>query len=173
MYGLPPDPVVTTRDLPSMWRHAGAAAAGLVAAAAAAFAAERLGRRGSSTADVTGQGPRGERPGREARPGRRARRRGRRGERPMVPPAEFTSYYGKPVLNPPVWEAPDIAGYLFLGGLAGASSLLGAGAQLTGRPGLARAAKTGALGAIACPWPRWCTTSDGRPGSSTCCACSR
>ena len=45
VYGLPPDPVVTTRDLPSMWRHAGAAAAGLAAAAAAAFAAEWLGRR--------------------------------------------------------------------------------------------------------------------------------
>ena len=44
VYGLPPDPVVTTRDLPSMWRHAGAAAAGLVAAAATAFAAEWLGR---------------------------------------------------------------------------------------------------------------------------------
>ena len=44
VYGLPPDPVVTTRDLPSMWRHAGAAAAGLVAAAAAAFAAEWLRR---------------------------------------------------------------------------------------------------------------------------------
>ncbi len=45
VYGLPPDPVVTTRDLPSMWRHAGLAATGLVAAAAAAFAAEWLGRR--------------------------------------------------------------------------------------------------------------------------------
>jgi formate dehydrogenase iron-sulfur subunit len=42
VYGLPPDPVVTTRDLPSMWRHAGLAAAGLAAAAAAAC----LGRRG-------------------------------------------------------------------------------------------------------------------------------
>jgi hypothetical protein len=65
----------------------------------------------------------------------------------MVPEAEFTSYYGKPVLNPPVWEARDIAGYFFLGGLAGGSSLLAAGADLTGRPGLSRAAKTGALGA--------------------------
>jgi formate dehydrogenase iron-sulfur subunit len=46
VYGLPPDPVVTTRDLPSMWRHAAAAATGLMAAAAAAFAAEWLGRRG-------------------------------------------------------------------------------------------------------------------------------
>jgi formate dehydrogenase iron-sulfur subunit len=37
VYGLPPDPVVTTRDLPSMWKHAGVAAAGMVAAVAAAF----------------------------------------------------------------------------------------------------------------------------------------
>ena len=65
----------------------------------------------------------------------------------MVPPAEFTSYYGKPILNPPVWHAPDIPGYLFLGGLAGASSLLAAGADLTGRPALSRAAKAGAAAA--------------------------
>jgi formate dehydrogenase iron-sulfur subunit len=45
VYGLPPDPVVTTRDLPSMWRHAGAAAAALAALAAAAFAAGALGER--------------------------------------------------------------------------------------------------------------------------------
>jgi formate dehydrogenase iron-sulfur subunit len=31
VYGLPPDPVVTTRDLPSMWRHAGVAALALLA----------------------------------------------------------------------------------------------------------------------------------------------
>jgi formate dehydrogenase iron-sulfur subunit len=31
VYGLPPDPVVTTRDLPRMWRHAAAAAGGLAA----------------------------------------------------------------------------------------------------------------------------------------------
>jgi formate dehydrogenase iron-sulfur subunit len=35
VYGLPPDPVVTTRDLPRMWRHAGIAAVGLAAAVAA------------------------------------------------------------------------------------------------------------------------------------------
>ena len=35
VYGLPPDPVVTTRDLPSMWRHAGVAAAALAAGLAA------------------------------------------------------------------------------------------------------------------------------------------
>jgi formate dehydrogenase iron-sulfur subunit len=42
VYGLPPDPVVTTRDLPSMWRHAGAAALTLAATAAASFAAAVL-----------------------------------------------------------------------------------------------------------------------------------
>jgi formate dehydrogenase iron-sulfur subunit len=45
VYGLPPDPVVTTRDLPSMWRHAGAAAVTLAALAAASFAAGVLGGR--------------------------------------------------------------------------------------------------------------------------------
>src|ERR671938_119237 len=37
VYGLPPDPVVPTRDLPRMWRYAGAAALTFLAAAASAF----------------------------------------------------------------------------------------------------------------------------------------
>jgi formate dehydrogenase iron-sulfur subunit len=37
VYGLPPDPVVTTRDLPAMWRRAGVAALTMAAAAAIAF----------------------------------------------------------------------------------------------------------------------------------------
>jgi formate dehydrogenase iron-sulfur subunit len=37
VYGLPPDPVVTSRDLPRMWRWAGAAAAVLAAGVAIAF----------------------------------------------------------------------------------------------------------------------------------------
>jgi len=41
VYGLPPDPVVTTRDLPSMWRHAAAAAAVAAAAVVAAFLGSR------------------------------------------------------------------------------------------------------------------------------------
>ncbi len=36
VYGLPPDPVVTTRDLPSMWKRAGIAALALLAGIAAA-----------------------------------------------------------------------------------------------------------------------------------------
>ena len=42
VYGLPPDPVVTTRDLPSMWRHVGAAAAALAGGTVAAFAMAAL-----------------------------------------------------------------------------------------------------------------------------------
>jgi len=80
--------------------------------------------------------------------GPRRRRRGGRAEQLMVPEAEFTSYYGRPVIKEPVWRTPDVPGYLFLGGLAGASSVLAAGAQLAGYRELAKVAKTGALGAI-------------------------
>ncbi len=41
VYGLPPDPVVTTRDLPQMWRWAGAAAGVLAAGIVIAFAGRR------------------------------------------------------------------------------------------------------------------------------------
>ncbi|MFC0554297.1 4Fe-4S dicluster domain-containing protein [Planotetraspora thailandica] len=41
VYGLPPDPVVTTRDLPQMWRWAGGAALTLVGAAMASFLRRR------------------------------------------------------------------------------------------------------------------------------------
>jgi formate dehydrogenase iron-sulfur subunit len=41
VYGLPPDPVVTTRDLPAMWKRAALTAAGVVAAVAAAFVGVR------------------------------------------------------------------------------------------------------------------------------------
>ncbi|GAB3214329.1 NrfD/PsrC family molybdoenzyme membrane anchor subunit [Marinactinospora thermotolerans] len=104
-----------------------------------------------NTSEVTREGIRGARPDHDAIPGsagRRRPRRGGRGERLMVPKAEFRSYYGKPVLNQIVWAPYDIGGYLFLGGLAGASSVLAAGAELSGRPVLARAMKIGALGAI-------------------------
>lgn len=37
VYGLPPDPVVTTRDMPAMWRRAGVAALAMAAGAVAAF----------------------------------------------------------------------------------------------------------------------------------------
>jgi formate dehydrogenase iron-sulfur subunit len=37
VYGLPPDPVVPTRDLPSMWKYAGMAATAFAAAAVSVF----------------------------------------------------------------------------------------------------------------------------------------
>lgn len=37
VYGFPPDPVVTTRDMPDMWKYAGAAAATIAAGAVASF----------------------------------------------------------------------------------------------------------------------------------------
>ncbi len=79
--------------------------------------------------------------------GTRARRRPK-GEQLMVPRAEFRSYYGRPVIKAPSWAARDIAGYFFLGGLAGAGSVLAAGAQLTGRTTLAAAMKVSSLAAV-------------------------
>lgn len=72
----------------------------------------------------------------------------RRGEQLMVPRAEFDSYYGRPVIKAPAWAARDIAGYFFLGGLAGAGSVLAAGAHLTGRTCTATAMKVSSLAAV-------------------------
>ncbi|MER7835014.1 NrfD/PsrC family molybdoenzyme membrane anchor subunit [Streptomyces sp. NPDC096040] len=79
---------------------------------------------------------------------RAGRKRRGRGEQPVVPRAEFQSYYGRPVIKPPSWAAPDIAGYFFLGGLAGAGSVLAAGAHLTGRTTTATALKVSSLTAV-------------------------
>ncbi|MEU1968319.1 NrfD/PsrC family molybdoenzyme membrane anchor subunit [Micromonospora sediminicola] len=87
-------------------------------------------------------------PPRDAAPTTRRRRGGKGGgEQLTVPPAEFTSYYGRPILKPPVWRW-DIAAYLFTGGLAAGSSLLAAGGQLTGRPALRRAGRVTSLAAV-------------------------
>ena len=65
----------------------------------------------------------------------------------MVPPAEFVSYYDRPIVKASPWEA-DIPAYLFLGGLAAGSSLLAAGADLTGRTALRQSARLTAIGAV-------------------------
>jgi len=78
---------------------------------------------------------------------RRGARRGGKGDRSMVPPADFRSYYGRPIVKPPAWHH-DIAAYLFTGGLAAGSSLLAAGGDATGRPALRRAGRITALGAL-------------------------
>jgi hypothetical protein len=73
-----------------------------------------------------------------------AQERARGGQQPR---AGTSSYYGRPVVKEPAW-GPDIPAYLFLGGLAGASSALAVGAQFSGHAELARVARTGAAGAI-------------------------
>ena len=73
----------------------------------------------------------------------RPRRRGR-GEQLMVPPAEFRSYYGQPILKQPTWKVPDVPAYLYLGGAAGVSASLAALADATGRPALRRVGRLAA-----------------------------
>ncbi len=63
-------------------------------------------------------------------------------------PARTDGYYGRPVIKEPVWRSPEVPGYLFLGGLASASSLLAAFAQARGNAELARASKVGTAAAI-------------------------
>ncbi len=132
VYGLPPDPQATTRDLGRMWRHAAIAAAGLAATVVASTVLASKGGQRQRAVMMTGAS---------------RRRRGNGGEVQQVPDAEFSSYYGRPVVQETVW-GPDIPSYLFLGGLAGASSGLAAGAHLTGNRELALAAKAAAAGAI-------------------------
>ena len=66
----------------------------------------------------------------------------------MVPDPTFRSYYGRPILHEPVWRSPEIPGYLYLGGLAGASSVIALGAGLTRRPHLARSGKLAAAAGV-------------------------
>jgi hypothetical protein len=78
-------------------------------------------------------------PAHDAAPDRRRKRGG--GE------PESRSYYDLPVIKKPVWESRDIAGYFFLGGLAGAGAAIAFCSDATGRPALAKAAKVGAAAA--------------------------
>jgi formate-dependent nitrite reductase membrane component NrfD len=70
-------------------------------------------------------------------------------EQPQVPEADFRSYYGRPILKMPRWKEPHLPLYLFLGGLSGASAVMGAAAALTGRRTLARAGRLTAAAAAA------------------------
>jgi formate-dependent nitrite reductase membrane component NrfD len=68
-------------------------------------------------------------------------------EQLAVPRAEFRSYYGRQILKSPVWDW-KIAAYLFTGGLSAGSAMLGAGADLTGRPRLRKVTRIGSLVSI-------------------------
>lgn len=81
--------------------------------------------------------------------GRRGERGGGNGDgRPMVPRAKPSSYYGRPVIAPPVWSW-EIPTYFFTGGLAGAAAPLATAARLTGNDVLARRASLVALAGAA------------------------
>ncbi len=64
-----------------------------------------------------------------------------------VPPSEVTSYYGRNIVQPAPW-GHEIPAYLFLGGLAAGSGLVGAGAHLVGYAQLRRNARVTALAAV-------------------------
>ena len=70
-----------------------------------------------------------------------------RGERAMVPPAEFRSYYDRPVLKKPVWKH-WVPAYFFAGGLAAGSSLLAEALAWSGDRRAARRARGTAFAAI-------------------------
>lgn len=89
------------------------------------------------------------RPPEEPRRKKRKRKQpGRMGGGPdsMVGTFTFDSYYGKPIVKAPPWEAP-IPIYLALGGMAGSSALLAVGAMATKNRKLLRATRLTAIGA--------------------------
>jgi formate-dependent nitrite reductase membrane component NrfD len=82
-------------------------------------------------------------------------------EVPMVPKDRPRSYYGRPVIKPPVWK-PQVPWYLFVGGLAGASAPLALLADVSGNRRLGRNAGliTLAAGTVS---PALLVTDLGRP----------
>nr|WP_042196313.1 NrfD/PsrC family molybdoenzyme membrane anchor subunit [Kibdelosporangium sp. MJ126-NF4]CEL22542.1 Formate dehydrogenase O putative subunit [Kibdelosporangium sp. MJ126-NF4]CTQ89398.1 Formate dehydrogenase O putative subunit [Kibdelosporangium sp. MJ126-NF4] len=59
-------------------------------------------------------------------------------------------YYGRPIVKQPVWKVPDVPGYLFLGGMAGASASMALAAQVSGHAELVRPARiAAAVGSLA------------------------
>jgi DMSO reductase anchor subunit len=107
------------------------------------------GQRPARHEKVRGQPPSGETGARSAQD-TRSRVGGRRGggERSMVPRDEPRSYYGRPIVKPPVWK-PEIPWYFFAGGLGGASAALAFAASLAGNRPLERRAWGVSLVAIA------------------------
>ncbi len=79
----------------------------------------------------------------------------------MVPAAELRSYYDRPVIKAPVWTW-EIPWYFFVGGLAGASAVLAAGARIAGQGRLARSARL-AAGAATVVSPALLVADLGRP----------
>lgn len=89
-----------------------------------------------------------DRPPEPLRAGRRKRRGRRADPHAMVPEARFVDYYGRNIVQAPPWNSL-IPSYLFLGGVAGSSGLLAAGAHLTGREHLRRNSRVAGVVAAA------------------------
>lgn len=79
-----------------------------------------------------------------ARRGWMNREGGGQREAPAVPDAEFSSYYGQPVVKPVPWDH-KISAYLFVGGIAGTSGIIAAGAAATGNDVLRRNSRLTAM----------------------------
>lgn len=77
----------------------------------------------------------------------RRRRRRRQRDDVMVPPVEFSSYYGRNIVKPAPWKS-EIPTYLYLGGLTAGSALVAAGGEMTGRTELQRNSRLIALVAL-------------------------
>ena len=141
-------------------QHGAAGGNGVAAGAVPALAArvrERFGVHGRGQHERDRQGGDGHGEGQAGGPpdgasrggGRRGGRGGGRGgEQLVVPRARPDSYYGKPIIKEPVWGTRDVGGYLFFGGLAGASAVLAAFAQAAGNHKQAKVSKVAAAGAI-------------------------
>jgi formate-dependent nitrite reductase membrane component NrfD len=141
-------------------QHGAAGGNGVAAGAVPALAArvrERFGVHGRGQHERDRQGGDGHGEGQAGGPpdgasrggGRRGGRGGGRGgEQLVVPRARPDSYYGKPIIKEPVWGTRDVGGYLFFGGLAGASAVLAGFAQAAGNHKQAKVSKIAAAGAI-------------------------
>ena len=165
VYGFPPDPIVTTADLPRMWKNAGLAALGLITAAAAARAAAmNEPQRSGSDPDDAQHGT--ELSGRRRGGGRRRRR-----EDQMVPDATFASYYGRPVVKAAPWNH-DIAIYLFAGGVAAGSRCSARGRTCRVGPSCAGRHGSPPPRRSASAFSLWSRTWGDRSASSTCSGCS-
>lgn len=66
----------------------------------------------------------------------------------MVPEADFRSYYGQPIVKPAPWKH-EIPAYFFVGGVAGASGLIGVWAHTVGLKELRRNARYTAIAGTA------------------------
>jgi Polysulphide reductase, NrfD len=80
---------------------------------------------------------------------------------PQEAEADVRSYYGRPIIKAPIWEAA-IPWYFFLGGLGGGSAALGLAARMTGNERLARNATFAGAAAVGVS-PILLTADLGRP----------